>query len=73
VHRLGGSDAGVRGPVAKADSQVGQGQTGKIRAGEWIVEQPSTIHRVRNGVRAPVIVLLATLFTNGSTAGATGK
>jgi quercetin dioxygenase-like cupin family protein len=46
--------------------RIGHGQTGKIRAGEWIIEQPSTIHRARNDGRTPVVILLATLFTNGS-------
>lgn len=46
--------------------RIGQGQTAKISAAEWIVEQPGTIHRARNDGRAPVVILLATLFTNGS-------
>jgi quercetin dioxygenase-like cupin family protein len=45
---------------------IGAGETGKIRRGEWIVEQPSTIHQARNAGRVPVVILLATLFTNGS-------
>src|SRR4051794_8020579 len=45
---------------------IGAGQTGKIRAGEWIVEQPTTIHQARNDGRRRVVILLATLFTNGS-------
>jgi quercetin dioxygenase-like cupin family protein len=45
---------------------IGAGQTGKIRAGEWIVEQPSTIHQARNAGHKRVVILLATLFTNGS-------
>jgi quercetin dioxygenase-like cupin family protein len=45
---------------------IGAGQTGKIRRGQWIVEQPSTIHQARNAGRVPVVILLATLFTNGS-------
>jgi quercetin dioxygenase-like cupin family protein len=46
--------------------RIRRGQTRKIRAGEWIVEQPSTVHRARNDGRAPVVILLATLFANGS-------
>jgi quercetin dioxygenase-like cupin family protein len=46
--------------------KVRAGQTGKIRAGEWIVEQPSTIHSARNDGTVAVRILLATLFTNGS-------
>jgi quercetin dioxygenase-like cupin family protein len=46
--------------------RIRDGQTRRIRAGEWIVEQPSTIHRARNDGRTPVVVLLATLFPTGS-------
>jgi quercetin dioxygenase-like cupin family protein len=45
---------------------IASGQTGKIRAGQWIVEQPTTIHQARNDGRTRVVILLATLFTNGS-------
>jgi quercetin dioxygenase-like cupin family protein len=46
--------------------KISPGQTRKIRAGQWIVERPGTIHRARNDGRGPVEILLATLFTNGS-------
>jgi quercetin dioxygenase-like cupin family protein len=46
--------------------KIDAGQTGRIRAGEWIAEQPSTIHRARNAGAKPVVILLATLFPNGS-------
>jgi quercetin dioxygenase-like cupin family protein len=50
----------------KVVRRIDAGQTGKIRAGQWIVEQPGTIHRARNASHASVVILLATLFTNGS-------
>ena len=40
------------------------GQTGTLRAGEWIVEQPSDHHTAKAKVR--VVVLLATLLQNGA-------
>ena len=46
--------------------RIRAGQTGKIRAGEWIAEQPTTIHRARNDGTVAVRILLATLFRNGS-------
>jgi mannose-6-phosphate isomerase-like protein (cupin superfamily) len=46
--------------------RIGHGQTGRIHPGEWIIEQPSTIHRARNDGRTPVVILLATLFSSGS-------
>ena len=44
---------------------VGPGQTGQVRTGEWVVERPSDVHFGANRGDRPVIVLLATLFTNG--------
>jgi quercetin dioxygenase-like cupin family protein len=43
---------------------IGAGQTGAINAGQWIVEQPSTIHSAKAKVR--VVVWLATLLRNGA-------
>jgi len=42
------------------------GQTGKLRRGEWIVEQPSDIHRAANRTRSPVVIYLATLLKAGA-------
>ena len=42
------------------------GQTGKIRAGSWIVEQPSTIHQAANNGTVPVVIYLATLLKKGA-------
>jgi len=38
------------------------GQTGTLRAGDWIVEQPSDIHQAANKGSKPVVVYLATLL-----------
>jgi quercetin dioxygenase-like cupin family protein len=46
--------------------QIGAGDTGKIRAGEWIVEQPSVIHRAANSGNAKVKIYLATLLRTGA-------
>ncbi len=42
------------------------GQTGSIRAGQWIVEQPSVIHQAANEGAAPVVIYLATLLEKGA-------
>lgn len=42
------------------------GQTGRIRAGEWIVEQPSDIHQAANNGQKPVVIYLATLLKTGA-------
>jgi len=46
--------------------RIGAGQTGKIRAGEWIVEQPAVIHQAANRDKAPVVIYLATLLKKGA-------
>ena len=38
------------------------GQTAQIRAGQWIVEQPSDIHEAANRGSAAVVIYLATLL-----------
>lgn len=42
------------------------GQTGRILAGQWIVEQPSTIHQAANNGTVPVVIYLATLLKKGA-------
>ena len=44
------------------------GQTGQIRAGQWLVEQPSDIHQAANNGSAPVVIYLATLLETGAPA-----
>jgi mannose-6-phosphate isomerase-like protein (cupin superfamily) len=45
---------------------IAAGQTGQIRAGQWIVEQPSDIHKAANRGGAPVTIYLATLLKTGA-------
>jgi quercetin dioxygenase-like cupin family protein len=42
------------------------GQTARIRAGQWIVEQPSDIHQAANNGSTPVVIYLATLLKTGA-------
>jgi len=42
------------------------GETGRVRAGEWLVERPGNVHFGANRGRRAVVILLATLFTTGS-------
>jgi quercetin dioxygenase-like cupin family protein len=46
--------------------RVKAGHTGIVRTGEWVIERPSTIHFGANNGDKPLVILLATLFTNGS-------
>jgi len=42
------------------------GQTGDIRKGEWIVEQPSDVHEATTGSSQPVVIYIATLLKDGA-------
>lgn len=48
--------------------RISAGQTGTLSAGEWIVEQPSDIHKAANEGSEPVVVYLATLLEAGAPA-----
>ena len=60
----------VRSGEADQDPKVVRtikaGQTGRIKAGQWIVEQSSAIHRAANRGAAPVVIYLATLLRKGA-------
>ncbi len=45
---------------------IANGQTGRITAGQWIVEQPSAIHRATNKGTTPVVIYIATLLKKGA-------
>jgi len=42
------------------------GDTARIRAGQWIVEQPSDVHEAANRGSTPVVIYLATLLRDGA-------
>ena len=46
--------------------RVAAGRTGVVRAGEWVIERPRVVHFGANRSNRRVLILLATLFTNGS-------
>jgi quercetin dioxygenase-like cupin family protein len=45
---------------------IAAGQTARIRAGQWIVEKPGTIHRAANRGRRKIVIYIASLFRNGA-------
>jgi hypothetical protein len=45
---------------------IDSGQTGRIRAGQWIVEQPSDFHEAANLGATPVVIYIATLLQSGA-------
>lgn len=57
---------GAADGTPKVMLRISAGHTGVIRAGEWIVEQPTTVHQATNKTSKPVVVYLATLFPIGS-------
>jgi quercetin dioxygenase-like cupin family protein len=48
------------------ERKINAGQTGQISAGDWIVEQPSTIHRAANNGKTKIVIYLATLLKKGA-------
>jgi quercetin dioxygenase-like cupin family protein len=60
----------VRRGAADDDPQVVRtieaGESGRIRAGEWLVEQPSDHHRAANRGDKRIVIYLATLLETGA-------
>lgn len=52
--------------TAELIQTVEAGETAKIRAGQWIVEQPSDIHRAANRGKREIVIYLATLLRKGA-------
>jgi quercetin dioxygenase-like cupin family protein len=46
--------------------RVAAGQTATVHAGEWVIERPQAVHFGGNRGSTSVVILLATLFKNGS-------
>ncbi len=54
-----GNDAALR-------NEIDAGETVKVKAGQWLIEPPTDIHRAANKGRTPIVILLSTLFSNGA-------
>lgn len=54
----------MRGPgdAAKPVRVIKAGQTARVKAGQWLIEQPSNHHRAANKGKKPVVILLSTLL-----------
>jgi quercetin dioxygenase-like cupin family protein len=63
-----GSVTVMKGPPDNSTvvRKISGGQTGRIKAGQWIVEQPGTIHQGANKGPTKVVILLATLLKTGA-------
>jgi quercetin dioxygenase-like cupin family protein len=46
--------------------KIDAGQTGKIKAGQWIVEQPTTHHSAANRTDKKIVIYLSTLLEKGA-------
>lgn len=53
-------------PRPKLVRRIKAGQTGRIGAGRWIVEQPNEKHHAANRGKRPVVIYLSTLFRKGT-------
>jgi hypothetical protein len=49
------------------------GQTGQIKTGQWIVEQPSNHHMAQNKGSSKIVIYLATLLPNGDPPSVPGR
>jgi quercetin dioxygenase-like cupin family protein len=54
------------GEEARLVRVITANKTAKIRAGQWLVEQPSDIHQAANLGSSPVVIYLATLLRDGA-------
>jgi quercetin dioxygenase-like cupin family protein len=45
---------------------IGAGQRGQVPTGDWIVERPGTVHHAANRGRTGIVILIASLFTDGA-------
>lgn len=50
------------GDDARLVRVIRAGQTARVRAGQWLIEQPSNHHRAANNGRRPVVILLSNLL-----------
>jgi quercetin dioxygenase-like cupin family protein len=64
-----GSVKVMKGPSddhPKLVRKIDAGTTARIRAGQWIVEQPGEHHHAANRGDVPVVIYLSTLFPKGA-------
>jgi quercetin dioxygenase-like cupin family protein len=47
---------------------IGAGESGRVRTGQWLVEQPNDVHQGANRGDVPVVIFTATLLRNGKPA-----
>lgn len=60
--RRGDPDSAAGARVVRT---IAAGQKGKVRTGDWIVEQPGTIHRAANEGSVQIEILISSLFKDG--------
>lgn len=60
--RTGPSDA------PRVVRRIGAGETARLKAGQWVVEQPNMTHRAANQGSTPVVLYISTLFRTGAPA-----
>jgi quercetin dioxygenase-like cupin family protein len=48
--------------------QISAGQTGTLKAGDWIAENPSVIHHAANNGKQPIVIYISWLYPIGAPA-----
>ena len=57
---------GAPGEDAKPKRSIEAGETGSVDSGQWIVEQPETVHRAANEGEEAIVIYLSTLLRKGA-------
>jgi quercetin dioxygenase-like cupin family protein len=65
-----GSATIMKGPGDDATvvRTIRPGQTARVRAGQWLVEEQGEVHHARNNGTLPIVIYVATLFRTGAPA-----
>jgi quercetin dioxygenase-like cupin family protein len=56
---------GAADGTQKVVRKISAGHTGLIKQGQWLVEQPTVVHRAANNGNGTILIHLATLLPNG--------
>jgi quercetin dioxygenase-like cupin family protein len=56
---------GQYGAGAKVVRRITAGQSGVVKAGQWVIEHPTDVHRGANRGDTKLVITLATLLTDG--------
>lgn len=67
---ISGKATAMKGPgdVGTVVKKLGPGDSVKLRAGMWLIEEEDEVHQAKNAGEIPVVILLSTLARTGAPA-----